>query len=202
MCCCSAAQDPVEALAFSLSMGVARSCPQEFCESTSPAPQIIVAEKVVSYGLEQGDLEQVQVQEVPVESTGIYVTARTTSKIKRSLLLEKKLHTDTEIMRGASAASLLGVVFFLLAWLRDKRVCHRSGSDVHVRPSVMLFLLVVYPFSDPFRIFVCVSEHWALSMPNVCSHLLLILVSCCKNARPKRIVKMNSCSCQLATCHH
>jgi len=101
------AQDTVEALAFSLSMGVAASCPEAICESTDAVPQIIVVEQVASHGLEPGDLEQVQ--EVPVESTvtATYVEARTISKIKRSLLLEKKLHTDTEIMRGVPVKSTL-----------------------------------------------------------------------------------------------
>lgn len=93
-------------------MGVAPSCPEVICESIDAVPQIIVAEQVVSHGLEPLDLEQVQEVAVETTVTGTYVGARTISKIKRSLLLEKKLHTDTEIMRGASAASLLGVFFF------------------------------------------------------------------------------------------
>eukprot|EP00434_Breviolum_minutum_P015949 symbB.v1.2.014058.t1/scaffold1007.1/size144738/3 len=76
------------------------------CESTDAVPQIIVVEQVASHGLEPGDLEQVQ--EVPVDTvTATYVEARTISKIKRSLLLEKKLHTDTEIMRGVPVKSTL-----------------------------------------------------------------------------------------------
>ena len=157
----SVAQDTVEALAFSLSMGVAASCPEAICESTDAVPQIIVVEQVASHGLEPGDLEQVQ--EVPVESTvtATYVEARTISKIKRSLLLEKKLHTDTEIMRGASAASFLGVVF--LAGL----AVPMPMSHPELCCSCLLF-----PFSDPFGIlFVYLStQHWACQ--NICSHLL------------------------------
>ena len=154
------AQDTVEALAFSLSMGVAASCPEAICESTDAVPQIIVVEQVASHGLEPGDLEQVQ--EVPVETTvATYVEARTISKIKRSLLLEKKLHTDTEIMRGASAASLLGVFFF-------------AGLAVPMPMSMseLCCSCLLFPFSDPFVCLFVLSEPSALSMPNIGSHLL------------------------------
>ena len=84
-------------------MGVAHSC-RDACDAKDAPPQIVVAEQVVT------DLEPQQPQHekaiaLPLEPDQvIQVTEeyRTDSKIRRSLLLEKKLYTDTEIMRGTS----------------------------------------------------------------------------------------------------
>ena len=78
-------------------MGVAQSCE---CDTKDTPPEIIEAEKVIA------DLEpfEPQIEHIAqsIEPDQLTVAHRTTSKIRRSLLLERKLHTDTEIMRGAS----------------------------------------------------------------------------------------------------
>lgn len=89
-------------------MGVAHSC-RDACDAKDAPPQIVVAEQVVT------DLEPQQPQHekaiaLPLEPDQVIQMAQegcadgTDSKIRRSLLLEKKLYTDTEIMRGTSTA--------------------------------------------------------------------------------------------------
>eukprot|EP00438_Fugacium_kawagutii_P035809 Skav235275 [mRNA] locus=scaffold874:304286:309052:+ [translate_table: standard] len=75
-------------------MGAGHSCP-DTCVAGETAPQIIVAEKVVRHEQPEGEDEEAREtqEEVTYQKT-------TGSMIRRSLLLEKKLHTDTEIMRG------------------------------------------------------------------------------------------------------
>lgn len=75
-------------------MGAGHSCP-DACVAGETAPQIIVAEKVI-HEQPQGEDEQAQEQ--------VTYKISTRSKIRRSFLLERKLHTDTEIMRGLLAA--------------------------------------------------------------------------------------------------
>ncbi|CAL1163449.1 unnamed protein product [Cladocopium goreaui] len=84
-------------------MGVAHSC-RDACDAKDAPPQIVVAEQIIT------DLEPQQPQhekaiELPEADQVIRVTQEgcahgTDSKIRRSFLLERKLYTDTEIMRG------------------------------------------------------------------------------------------------------
>ena len=85
-------------------MGVAHSC-RDACAAEDVPPQIIVTEQVTA-DPEPQQPQQPQHEkaiELPVEpDQEIRVTQGRDSKTRRSLLLERKLHTDTEIMRGAS----------------------------------------------------------------------------------------------------
>ena len=89
-------------------MGVAHSC-RDACDAEDVPPQSVVAEQVIA-DLEPQQPQQEKVIELPVKPDQVIRVTQegcadgTDSKIRRSLLLEKKLYTDTEIMRGTSAA--------------------------------------------------------------------------------------------------
>eukprot|EP00435_Cladocopium_sp_Y103_P069559 s352_g33.t1 len=79
-------------------MGVAHSC-RDACDATDAPPQIVVAEQVIT-DLEPQHEKAIELPVEPDQVIPVTQEYRTDSKIRRSLLLEKKLYTDTEIMRG------------------------------------------------------------------------------------------------------
>eukprot|EP00435_Cladocopium_sp_Y103_P068989 s352_g32.t1 len=82
-------------------MGAAHSC-RDACDAKDASPQIVVAEQVIADLEPQHGkaIEQPVKPEQVVQVTQEGCADGTDSKIRRSLLLEKKLYTDTEIMRG------------------------------------------------------------------------------------------------------